>query len=229
MGGPAPALPSKLTPNRAPLQPTPFANRALPPLGTHPPLCRPNATWSPGGAPGGGTPQDLALKRALNWLGSVAVPVGVLAVKSPTSSLYATQLAFLKDQSGAVYYYNSPVNNGAPLAASVHLRAHGQPWGAACCGRMPGRHGLLLPGRRYGVRCLCQSAAPRRPPASCPSGCSAPCVMPRPRPVLCARPAGWLKIDVGALSDAQQGTYFPVAAAAPEVPFATDVTGGAAA
>lgn len=40
--------------------------------------------------------------------------------------------------------------------------------------------------------------------------------------------AGWLKIDVGALSDAREGTWFPVAAAAPAIPFATDVTGGAA-
>ncbi|KAI7845267.1 hypothetical protein COHA_001309 [Chlorella ohadii] len=110
----------------------------------------PNATWSPNGASGGGDPQDLALKRAQNWLGSVAVPVGVLGQKSPTAILYATQLAFLKDQTGAVYYYNSPTNNG------------------------------------------------------------------------------WLKIDVGALSDAREGTWFPVAAAAPAIPFATDVTGGAA-
>lgn len=53
---------------------------------------RPNATWSPGGASGGGDPQTLALKRAQNWLGSVAVPVGVLGQKSPTAMLYATQV-----------------------------------------------------------------------------------------------------------------------------------------
>lgn len=45
----------------------------------------------------------------------MAVPVGVLGQKSPTAMLYATQLAFLKDQSTAVYYYNSPVNNGELL------------------------------------------------------------------------------------------------------------------
>lgn len=55
-------------------------------------LNRPNATWSPGGASGGGDPQTLALKRAQNWLGSVAVPVGVLGQKSPTAMLYATQV-----------------------------------------------------------------------------------------------------------------------------------------
>lgn len=94
----------------------------LPPFGPHL-LRRPNATWSPGGAPGGGAPQNLALKRAENWLGSVAVPVGVLAVKSPTASLYATQLSFLKDQSAAVYYYSSPINNGATQQQQVAGRS----------------------------------------------------------------------------------------------------------
>lgn len=48
-----------------------------------------------------------------------------------------------------------------------------------------------------------------------------------PQPLLCT--AGWLKIDVAALSDAQTGTFFPLTTAAPEIPFATDVTNVAAA
>lgn len=43
----------------------------------------------------------LALKRAQNWLGSVLVPLSNLGQKSPTADpLYATQIAFLKDQTG---------------------------------------------------------------------------------------------------------------------------------
>lgn len=38
-----------------------------------------------------------------------------------------------------------------------------------------------------------------------------------------------MKIDVAALSDAREGTWFPVAGAAPQTAFATDVTAGGAA
>lgn len=104
-------------------------------------LLRPNATWSPGGAPNGGDPQTLALKRAQNWLGSVAVPVGVLGQKSPTAMLYATQLAFLKDQSGAVYYYNSPINNGELVAAGAGEAGQ---WAAPASGIAMGRESATL-------------------------------------------------------------------------------------
>ncbi len=54
--------------------------------------------------------------------------MGVLGQKSPTAILYATQLAFLKDQTGAVYYYNSPTNNGACIGwdgvAAAHAGRH---------------------------------------------------------------------------------------------------------
>ena len=66
-----------------------------------PAACRPNATWSPGSLEEGGGPQMLALKRAQNWLSSVLVPLSNLGQKSPTADpLYATQIAFLKDQTG---------------------------------------------------------------------------------------------------------------------------------
>lgn len=35
-----------------------------------------------------------------------------------------------------------------------------------------------------------------------------------------------MKIDVAALSDVREGTWFPVGAAAPQGSFATDVTAG---
>lgn len=168
------------------------------PAPPHP--CRPpgrrrtNATWSPASTDDGTS--TLALKRAINWWGSIAVPVGVLGQRTPGAALYATQLSFLKDQTSPAYYYMSPINNGARAG----------PTG----GRKLGR-------RRH----LSRSPMRLRQAHSTPS-----LHAPPPSPL-----AGWMKIDVAALSDAREGTWFPVAAAAPQVPFASDVTagGGAAA
>ncbi|KAL4428430.1 hypothetical protein ABPG75_002519 [Micractinium tetrahymenae] len=90
-----------------------------------------NASWSPAGA--GADPQTLALKRAENWLGSVMVPVSVLGQSGPELEagydLYATQIAFLKDQTGARYMYRSAANNGwnsIDLAALADSRDSGR-------------------------------------------------------------------------------------------------------
>lgn len=164
--------------------------------------------------------------------------MGVLGQKSPTASLYATQLAFLKDQSGAVYYYNSPSNNGAQHATVGHghslsclkTSSWSSPQLAATQMALRPCHvdrdiwPLPLKEAKY-----CHSTTSWHAPQSglVPRFLLALCrALIFPRRGRC--PAGWLKIDVAALSDAQQGTYFPVSFAAPQIPFATDVTRGAA-
>eukprot|EP00887_Chlorella_sp_A99_P001646 scaffold8.g1646.t1 len=70
----------------------------------------PNATWSPAGATD--DPQTLALKRGENWLASILVPMSQLGQGEPDGTVYATQIAFLRDNTGAIYYYRTPGNNG---------------------------------------------------------------------------------------------------------------------
>lgn len=109
----------------------------------------------------------LALKRATNWLGSVAVPVGVLGQRKPGAALYATQLAFLKDQTSPAYYYSSPVNNGAlRCACCAGCQLAGWPRGLAA-----GSAGLAWTGAACGAR----RRAPGRPCEQGPTASAGPC------------------------------------------------------
>lgn len=132
----------------------PLATSARPhPLLSYPhdlsPHRRPDGTWSPGSVDDGTS--ALALKRGQNWLGSVLVPAGVLGQSEPGASMYATQLAFLKDQTYPAYYYSSPVNNGAFGAAGGQKAWRRLPVQAACTRHMC----MLFMGTPHAVR-LCE-------------------------------------------------------------------------
>lgn len=183
-------------------------------------------------------------------------PATQLGQGEPNGTVYATQLAFLKDNSGATYFYRTPGNN-AWLAvrgvAGFMLRPRARAasdstytWPARCAARAGPR------GRQRA--CLCISA--RVPPCTSlliPRTCSWRRAMPDASNVPRFPPAGtslmrqhsaWqasapvprpamlhpaLQVDLKALSDAQSMRYFPLAQTAPVVPFASDVTAAGAA
>lgn len=119
-----------------PLPTCPLAAAPLALLPLSPPRRRPNATWSPGGAE---TPADnpsyLSLKRTENYLASILVPLSVLQAQTEDASLYATQMAFLKDNTLARYYFWSPVQDDWAVIDLAAVRRRRHMWGAVLrCG-----------------------------------------------------------------------------------------------